>query len=58
MAIDRVIDDKLESMAAMKEVTDAIEGAQSEAGMNEQLDKEFIDKLNQEHREAEPLDRH
>lgn len=58
LAIDRVIDNKLESMAAMKEVTEAIVDVQSETGMKEQLDKEFIDKLNQEHREAEPLDRH
>lgn len=58
LAIDRVIDDKLESMAAMKGVADAVEDAQREASMNEHLDKEVLDKLNQEHREAEPLDRH
>lgn len=57
-ALDRVIDHKLERMAALNRVAEAVDDQQSQLREVDKPPSEIVENLMNENRNAKPLDRH
>ena len=58
LAVDRVIDERLDRLATQYEIEKAIDEVHQENSEIEPLPKEFVNKLMMEHQQAKPVEKH